>query len=103
MNVQIVFFAATDPALESSLGGCLATVIFTSSAEKDYQGPPSRTLAERTRFSGAAAKVRKQIRDASHTLSFCCHCPARDRATTDTSVRATWLRGGIQRPVVIGG
>jgi MoaA/NifB/PqqE/SkfB family radical SAM enzyme len=54
-------------------------------------------------FSGAAAKVRKQIRDASHTLSFCCHCPARDRATTDISVRATWLRGGIKRLVVIGG
>jgi MoaA/NifB/PqqE/SkfB family radical SAM enzyme len=54
-------------------------------------------------FSGAAANVRRQIRDASHTLSFCRHCPSRDRASTDTSVRATWLRGGIQRPAVIGG
>jgi uncharacterized MnhB-related membrane protein len=29
MNVQNIFFVATDPALESSLGACLATVIFT--------------------------------------------------------------------------
>jgi hypothetical protein len=54
-------------------------------------------------FSGAAAEVRKQIRYASHTLSFCSHCPARYRATTDTSVRATWLRSGIRQSVVIGG
>ena len=52
MNVQIVFFKATDPALKSSLGGCLTTVIFTSFAEKNYQESPSCTLAERTRSSG---------------------------------------------------
>lgn len=77
--------------------------------EQDFNAQkPLGNLASGTKFANAwlgdaSIRVRKQIRDAAHTLSFCRNCPACDRPGTDTSIRAFWLRDGAKPPVVIGG
>ncbi|MBN1568182.1 MAG: radical SAM protein [Acidobacteria bacterium] len=77
--------------------------------EQDFNAQlPLGVLDERTRFADLwfgrqSIHVRRQIRDAYHTISFCRNCPASDRDRTDTSAWAIWLRKGIRQPVSIGG
>jgi MoaA/NifB/PqqE/SkfB family radical SAM enzyme len=42
-----------------------------------------------------AASVRKNIRDQPETVSFCSNCPARDRDSTDASIKAYFLNDDI--------
>jgi MoaA/NifB/PqqE/SkfB family radical SAM enzyme len=53
--------------------------------------------------SGAAAAIRRLIRDRSEALSFCRNCAAKQRAQTDTSIRAMWLKKASEGPFVIEG
>ncbi len=48
-----------------------------------------------------ATAVRRAIRDVPHTAGFCQNCPARGRATTDTSVRSESVSDGPLEPVLI--
>ncbi|MDM7995349.1 MAG: radical SAM protein [Acidobacteriota bacterium] len=54
-------------------------------------------------FGQRAMQARKKIRDDFRSVSFCRNCPATARDRTDSSICATWLRPGIQRPIVAGG
>lgn len=77
--------------------------------EQDFNAQyPLGVLAPGTRFEdlwfdGPSLQVRRRIRDAFQTLSFCRNCPAYARNSTDTSVRAIWLNPDMQSPVAIGG
>jgi len=77
--------------------------------EQDFNARlPLGVLGAGTRFEDLwfgqpAIKVRKQIRDNFSSVSFCRNCPATARDRTDSSICATWLRPGIQRPIVAGG
>jgi MoaA/NifB/PqqE/SkfB family radical SAM enzyme len=46
-------------------------------------------------YSDVSRKIRRRIRDCPQEVSFCNHCPYRDRDTTDFSIKAYFLNESI--------
>ncbi|MDF1551812.1 MAG: radical SAM protein [Deferrisomatales bacterium] len=75
--------------------------------EQDYNaqqslGAISETVSFKDLWRAArAARVRRIIRDAPQSLSFCRNCPYKDRPVTDCSVRAHFLNSGIDYPKLV--
>jgi MoaA/NifB/PqqE/SkfB family radical SAM enzyme len=52
-------------------------------------------------YDERATRERKTIRERPESLSFCRNCPARDRSTTDVSVRGIVFRPDLADPLIV--